>query len=205
VGVAAGVAILTALAACTTPGADSQSAASTGSPAPFVAASPVASSAALATAAPSATAAPATAGPAGSAAGSGGGGRGDYDYGSSTTAAPSAAAGPQTIRVDVATSSGLTVLTGADGLTLYTFAPDRANASNCANDCAEAWPPFTIQDGDVLEAGDDLTETLTTFSRYDGTLQVAYDGAPLYYFSGDTAAGDATGQGIGDAWFVAEP
>jgi predicted lipoprotein with Yx(FWY)xxD motif len=36
-------------------------------------------------------------------------------------------------------------------------------------------------------------------------MQVAYDGAPLYYFAKDTQPGDTNGQGLGDTWFVAKP
>jgi predicted lipoprotein with Yx(FWY)xxD motif len=36
-------------------------------------------------------------------------------------------------------------------------------------------------------------------------MQVAYDGAPLYYYAGDTAAGDTKGQGMGEVWFIATP
>jgi predicted lipoprotein with Yx(FWY)xxD motif len=57
----------------------------------------------------------------------------------------------------------------------------------------------------AFEPGDGVDGELTTFPRADGTLQVAYDGAPLYYFANDTTPGDTNGQGLGDNWFVAEP
>jgi predicted lipoprotein with Yx(FWY)xxD motif len=107
--------------------------------------------------------------------------------------------------LDAATGSGLTFLTGEAGLTLYTFEPDSPSTSACTGDCADAWPPLTIGAEDTLEAGDGATGALTTLRRDDGTVQVAYDGAPLYYFAGDTSLGDTNGQGVGDAWFVAEP
>lgn len=136
---------------------------------------------------------------------SAGGGRGDYDYGTDGEASPSTPASTGALRVDTATGPVGTWLTGPRGLTLYTFAPDSANTSACVDDCAQAWPPFTITAEDSLEAGDRVTGKLTTFERPDGTLQVAYDGAPLYYFASDTAPGDTNGQGLGDRWFVAEP
>ena len=46
---------------------------------------------------------------------------------------------------------------------------------------------------------------LTTFARKDGSMQVAYNGSPLYYYAADKAAGDTNGQGVGDVWFIAQP
>ena len=38
--------------------------------------------------------------------------------------------------------------------------------------------------------------------RSDNTEQVAYRGLPLYRYSGDHAAGEAHGDGVGGAWHV---
>jgi predicted lipoprotein with Yx(FWY)xxD motif len=134
------------------------------------------------------------------------GGRGDYDYGTAGGASPSAsAASLGAVQVGTASGSLGTWLTGPGGLTLYTFESDSANTSTCADDCAQAWPPFTVTAEDSLVARDGVTGKLTTFERSDGTLQVAYHGAPLYYFTSDTAPGDTNGHGLGDRWFVAEP
>lgn len=49
---------------------------------------------------------------------------------------------------------------------------------------------------------------LGTITRDDGTLQVTYNGWPLYLFAGDTAAGDTNGQGLdefGGLWFLVSP
>ena len=141
---------------------------------------------------------------------SSGGGRGDYDYGDPSTEAieaPAESTAPEsaTIAVNPATGPVGTYLTGPDGLTLYTFAPDGPNTSTCDGGCAEAWPPFTVTGGIEFAPGDGVDGELTTFPRADGTLQVAYDGAPLYYFANDTTPGDTNGQGLGNNWFVAEP
>jgi predicted lipoprotein with Yx(FWY)xxD motif len=135
------------------------------------------------------------------------GGRGDYSYGDPATDAPSASPAADTDTVVVKAASGPlgSYLTGPHGLTLYTFAPDSPNSSTCDGGCAEAWPPFTVDAGVDFVPGDGVGGDLTTFPRADGTLQVAYDGAPLYYFANDTVPGDANGQGLGDNWFVAEP
>src|SRR4029077_14340567 len=38
---------------------------------------------------------------------------------------------------------GVTVLTNAEGFTLYSFAPDTPSRSNCNGTCAGYWPPVT--------------------------------------------------------------
>ena len=141
---------------------------------------------------------------------SSGGGRGDYDYiDPMATNSPDSSddgSGASGSDVEVATATGPlgTYLTGADGLTLYTFKPDSPNTSTCDGGCAEAWPPFTVASDAAIKAGTGVDKSLTTFARTDGSLQVAYDGAPLYYFANDTSAGDTNGQGLGDNWFVAK-
>jgi predicted lipoprotein with Yx(FWY)xxD motif len=77
--------------------------------------------------------------------------------------------------------------------------------SNCTAGCAQAWPPFTLDAGEQVKAGAGITGTFTTFARPDGSMQVAYKSAPLYYYASDAKAGDVTGQGVGGVWFVAAP
>ena len=116
--------------------------------------------------------------------------------------APSAAG---TVYTVAATTTDLgTFLTGEDGKTLYFFAKDTApGASACEGGCLDNWPPFLLEGSETLAAGDGVTGVLATFARSDGTMQVAYDGRPVYYFAGDKAAGDVTGQGAGGFWTVA--
>ena len=94
-------------------------------------------------------------------------------------------------------------LTGEDGKTLYIFKNDSADTSTCTGGCADNWPPFVIEADETVEGGAGVTGTFATITRADGTLQVTYDHQPLHYFSGDSAAGDTNGQGIGGVWFVA--
>jgi predicted lipoprotein with Yx(FWY)xxD motif len=140
-----------------------------------------------------------------------GGGRygngGDYGTTPSASAKPSASAasGPETYEVDKATGSVGAYLTGEGGMTLYTLKSDSMNTSACAGTCATNWPPFTAADDDTLTPGSGVGGKLTTFARADGTKQVAYNGQPLYYFSGDSAPGDTNGQGVKNVWYVAAP
>ena len=95
-------------------------------------------------------------------------------------------------------------LTDAEGMTLYLFTNDtEAGVSNCYDDCAGAWPPLTAEEPLTLPEG--VEGELTLIERTDGSTQVAYNGIPLYYWQGDQAAGDTTGQGVGDVWFVVAP
>ena len=96
-------------------------------------------------------------------------------------------------------------LVGPDGKTLYMFKKDTAGVSNCSGGCAKIWPALTVATGVMPSASADATGKLATITRDDGTLQVTYNGMPLYYFSKDVAAGDTNGQGVGNNWFVVAP
>jgi predicted lipoprotein with Yx(FWY)xxD motif len=93
-----------------------------------------------------------------------------------------------------------TFFTDANGMTLYMFTPDSPNESVCYDQCAENWPIFSVEGELTLPEG--VEGTLGTIERTDGTTQVTYDDMPLYYFAEDAEAGDTTGQGRGDVWFV---
>lgn len=102
----------------------------------------------------------------------------------------------------VASSDLGDIVTDADGFTLYVFEPDQQGDSTCYDTCEDNWPPLV---GDV-SAGDGIDGALIGSSeRTDGSLQVTYDGWPLYYFAADTAPGDTNGQLVGDVWFVIGP
>ncbi len=101
------------------------------------------------------------------------------------------------------TISGTQVLTSASGMTLYWFVPDTPTTSKCTGSCATFWPPVK---GPVT-AGSGISGTLGTITRPDGSTQATYDGHPLYTFSGDTAAGQAKGNGLnasGGLWYEME-
>ena len=107
---------------------------------------------------------------------------------SGTTSSPGAAAAGT---VKTATIAGVTVLTSSSGFTLYSFAPDTSTTSKCNGACAQNWPPVT---GPVSAAG--VSGTFGTIKRSDGSVQATFDGHPLYTFVGDTAPGQAKGNGL---------
>jgi predicted lipoprotein with Yx(FWY)xxD motif len=96
-------------------------------------------------------------------------------------------------------------LVGPDGMTLYMFTKDTAGVSNCSGDCLVKWPALLVPDGMQPTAGDGVTGTLGTIQRDDGTYQVTINDMPLYYWYKDVVPGDATGQNVGQVWFVLGP
>jgi len=125
---------------------------------------------------------------------------------SSTMAPTMAAAASSTVNLAKNDALG-SFLAGPNGNTLYTFKKDTANSgkSACSGGCAGAWPALTVAAGTTPTAGTGVTGTLATITRDDGSLQVTYNGLPLYYFKNDAAPGDTKGQGVGGVWAVAAP
>jgi len=91
------------------------------------------------------------------------------------------------------------ILQTADGKTLYLFTKDSGTTSACTAGCAQAWPPLT---GDVTPGKGLDADDFSTITRDDGVAQVTFYGHPLYFFAGDTAPGDANGQGSNGVWYV---
>ncbi len=99
----------------------------------------------------------------------------------------------------IGSTDGGDVLIEANGFTVYRFAKDVKEVSNCNGACADNWPPVpgsTLLDGSVVNI-----DEFGTRAREDGSLQLTWNGWPLYTFSGDQFPGDANGRGLGDgAW-----
>jgi len=90
------------------------------------------------------------------------------------------------------TIDGVTVLTNAEGYTLYWFGPDTARWSACQGTCARNWPPVT----GPAAWGTGVTGAIGAIARPDGSLQATYDGHPLYTTTADTGPGQAKGNGV---------
>ena len=109
--------------------------------------------------------------------------------------------------ITTAKSSAGTVLTNGSGKAVYVWAKDTGDMSNCNGACAGAWPPVTTT-ATATAAGGANASDIGTITRSDGTKQVTYDGHPLYYFSGDSGPGTASGQGsdgFGAKWWLVAP
>ena len=122
-------------------------------------------------------------------------------------AAPSEAPASPTgeTSISLATNALGDIIVDGAGVTVYAFTPDTAGVSTCYEDCAAQWPPLLAEGSAAPTAGDGLDAAkLTTVDRTDGTKQLKYGDWPLYYFAGDSVAGDTNGQGIGEKWFVVD-
>ena len=94
-------------------------------------------------------------------------------------------------------------LTGQNGMTLYVLNKDTPDTSTCSGACATNWPPLTVAAGATVTGPSGAMSSFGQVARTDGTVQIAYNHMPLYYFAGDSAAGDTNGQGKNGTWFVA--
>jgi len=87
---------------------------------------------------------------------------------------------------------GVTVLTNGKGFALYSFAPDTPTTSKCYGTCAAYWPPVIGSSA----AGSGLPGKIGTIKRTDGSLQLTYNGHPLYTYIGDSAPDQANGNNL---------
>lgn len=122
--------------------------------------------------------------------------------GSTPTTAPTTSA--PVIKTATATVKGAsqTILTNAQGMTLYYFTSDTTKSAACTGGCTTTWPPLLFHGSGTPASATSLPGTLSAVSDGNGT-QVEYNGHPLYTFSGDTAPGQTNGEGVLGKWFVA--
>lgn len=87
--------------------------------------------------------------------------------------------------------------------TLYFLDSDTATGGTCTGGCLSIWPPLAPTPGSVAGGG------LTIITRSDGKgQQWAYQGHPLYMFSGDSGPDQANGDNFPQPpghWHVARP
>ena len=93
------------------------------------------------------------------------------------------------------------------GFVLYAFTRDKNGRSACYGACAEAWPVYYAKA--TLRAGSGIKRSLIgTTKRRNGRRQITYAGRPLYYYVGDTKAGQILCQNVvefGGTWLIVRP
>ena len=130
--------------------------------------------------------------------GSSGGGTANPVPGAPATAAPQG-----NLPLSEAVAGSAAWVNPASHMTLYFLDVDTATGGTCTGSCLSVWPVF------APAAGSTATGNLSIITRSDGTgQQWAYQGHPLYTFSGDSGADQANGDNFpdfGGHWHVARP
>jgi predicted lipoprotein with Yx(FWY)xxD motif len=131
--------------------------------------------------------------------------------GSSNSTAESGSAGGNAVKAGNAGGGGTIgtaeieglgpVLVDSSGMTVYEYTPDKSTTSTCYGECESFWPPV-VAEGKPTAGEGAMSSALGTTERKDGTMQVTYNGHPLYTFSKDSEAGEANGQEFEGIWFV---
>ena len=119
---------------------------------------------------------------------------------------PTVSSSGSLIQTATATVNGTseTILTTAQGRTLYYRTTDMPPTTVCSGGCASAWPPLLVTGSSTPTSAASLPGKLSAQANANGT-RVEYNGHPLYTFSGDTAPGQTTGEGVGGIWHVVTP
>jgi predicted lipoprotein with Yx(FWY)xxD motif len=98
-----------------------------------------------------------------------------------------------------------TIVTNAQGMTLYRFDGDKSQppTSGCTGACLDAWPAATLTDDAALEGVE--KNAIGFIDRPDGIRQLTINNWPMYTYAKDTKAGDVTGEAVSGKWWAAAP
>jgi predicted lipoprotein with Yx(FWY)xxD motif len=101
------------------------------------------------------------------------------------------------------------VLVDAKGRTVYTLTSSAEKNVPCTdgNGCTAVWPDLPLPSGtSAATAGTGLNASLLgTMKLSDGETYPTYNGYLVYEYTGDTAPGDANGEGLksfGGTWYA---
>jgi predicted lipoprotein with Yx(FWY)xxD motif len=92
------------------------------------------------------------------------------------------------------------------GQAIYLFDSETSDTPECYDDCASAWPPV-LTEGPPEPTGDVDAALLGTTERDDGSVQVTYNGHPLYFYA-DEDPGEVLCHDVDDfggTWLVVIP
>lgn len=123
-----------------------------------------------------------------------------------TSASSGGGSGGSSTTISAAQTSLGSVLAGPNGNTVYVLVDSSGKSIPCTGGCLSAWPPVTMSSGSP-QAGSGVTASLATTPQ-GGSTQATANGNPLYYYSGDSGAGQTNGQGIksfGGVWYAVQP
>jgi predicted lipoprotein with Yx(FWY)xxD motif len=108
--------------------------------------------------------------------------------------------------IKVADSQYGPILFDSSNQAIYLFDKETSATSQCYGACAEAWPPV-LTEGEPRAGNGVDAKLLSTTERDDGSVQVTYNGHPLYYYV-DDPRGEVLCHNVeefGGLWLVVEP
>jgi predicted lipoprotein with Yx(FWY)xxD motif len=126
--------------------------------------------------------------------------------GASTTSSGGGAGSGGAATISMTQASPGNVLTGPNGKTVYTLVDSSGKPVACTSGCLAVWPPVATTGTPQGVTG--VTASLSAVAASDGSTQAAANGDPLYYYSGDSSAGQSNGQGLmsfGGTWYALQP
>ena len=94
-------------------------------------------------------------------------------------------------------------LTDTEGKSLYWFKKDSLGKSACSGPCLEKWPIYYREK--VAAPKGIKADDFGTLTIEDWKKQTTFRGYPLYYWTNDKKAGETTGQGVNNVWYVINP
>jgi len=128
---------------------------------------------------------------------------------SSSSSSPAAASSAPGTMFSTAKVGNLgTVLVDGSGRTVYMLTADGRSNAPCTDDsgCTKVWPDLPLPDGVTsATAGAGVQASLLATMPANGETYPTYHGWLLYEFAGDSAAGQANGEGIhsfGGTWYA---
>ena len=122
---------------------------------------------------------------------------------SPTTSAPASRPGT---RIRVADSEFGPMLFATSGQAIYLFDKEEGPRAECYGACAADWPPV-LTDGEPHGVRGARQGLLGSTERRDGSVQVTYDGHPLYFYAHEDPWQVLCHDFVeyGGTWFVVQP
>lgn len=108
--------------------------------------------------------------------------------------------------IDVRSTSYGKILVNSKGDTLYYFANDKKDKSNCNVACLSIWPLVTATGKPT--AGPGVSQKLLGTIKVSGKEEVTYNGLPLYTYVADSGPGQTNGEDTnanGGLWWLVSP
>src|SRR5437763_1043772 len=101
---------------------------------------------------------------------------------------------------------GVVLVNAKTGRTIYVFMKDAQRHVTCTGSCASFWPPVKWKSSSKPTAGGAAKSSLlSSVKNPSGGRVVTYNKWPLYTYSGDSSAGQSSGEGLnlnGGKWYV---